>query len=201
MFEIAWKKFLKTFFSFENTCACVLGLERVCPRKGCPWPWIFLCPWPWALCSRLHLYLIDLVSLRFFAFLRSCSNSDVATGGGRGPCPPYRMLVPSGGSRKFWWGIIKILSTKPQKFGCLHRNWEYRKFKRFFRPKSGGLKKKRSSPKLRLVFRRIKRFFRPKSGGLQKKKKKVFTEIETDFSAEIVSFRLVGGDASPPSPP
>ena len=33
-------------------------------------------------------------------------------------------------------------------------------------------KKKRSSPKLRLVFRRFKRFFRPKSGGLQKKKKK-----------------------------
>ena len=28
-------------------------------------------------------------------------------------------------------------------------------------------------------------FFRPKSGGLQKKKKKVFTEIETDFSAKI----------------
>ena len=26
----------------------------------------------------------------------------------------------SGGSRKFWWG--GILSTKPQKFGCLHRN-------------------------------------------------------------------------------
>ena len=25
----------------------------------------------------------------------------------------------SGGSRKFWWGgMIKILSTKPQKFGC-----------------------------------------------------------------------------------
>ena len=35
----------------------VLGLERVCPRKGCPWPWprIFLCPWPRALCPRLHL--------------------------------------------------------------------------------------------------------------------------------------------------
>ena len=35
----------------------VLGLESVCPRKGCPWPWhrIFLCPWPRALCPRLHL--------------------------------------------------------------------------------------------------------------------------------------------------
>ena len=31
--------------------------------------------------------------------------------------------------------------------------------------------------------RKFKRIFRPKSGGLQKKK--VFTEIETDFSAEI----------------
>ena len=31
----------------------------------------------------------------------------------------------------------------------------------------------------------MKGFFRPKAGGLQKKKKKVFTEIEADFSAEI----------------
>ena len=29
----------------------VLGLERFCPRKGCPWPW------PRALCPRLHLCL------------------------------------------------------------------------------------------------------------------------------------------------
>ena len=51
-----------------------------------------------------------------------------------------------------------------------------RKFEGFFRPKSGGLqkkKKKRSSPKLILIFRpKFKGFFRPKSGGLQKKKKK-----------------------------
>ena len=64
--------------------------------------------------------------------------------------------IDSGGSRKFWWGgIIKILSTKPHKA---------QKFKVFFRPKSGGLQKKkkkkeRSSPKLRLIFR-------PKSLGL-----------------------------------
>ena len=77
----------------------------------------------------------------------------------------------------------------------------FRKFKRFFRPKSGGLqKKKRSSPRLRLIFRKFKRFFRPNSGGLQKKKK-VFTEVETNFSAEIVSFRLVGGGMHPPHPP
>ena len=29
------------------------------------------------------------------------------------------ILCISGGSRKFWWGMIKILSTKPQKFGCV----------------------------------------------------------------------------------
>ena len=23
----------------ENTCVCVLALEKICPRKGCPWPW------------------------------------------------------------------------------------------------------------------------------------------------------------------
>ena len=48
--EIAWKTFLKTFFFREQLRLCpwslapsipVLGLERVCPRKGCPWPRIF----------------------------------------------------------------------------------------------------------------------------------------------------------------
>ena len=57
--------FLKTFFFGEHLRLCpwslassipVLGLEKVCPRKSCPWPQIFLCPWPWprAFCSRLH---------------------------------------------------------------------------------------------------------------------------------------------------
>ena len=47
-----WKKFLKTIFFGELLHLCpwfsalassipVLGLERVCPRKGCPWPRIF----------------------------------------------------------------------------------------------------------------------------------------------------------------
>ena len=31
----------------------VLGLESVCPRKGCPWPW------PRALCPRLHLCCVQ----------------------------------------------------------------------------------------------------------------------------------------------
>ena len=39
------KKIFKHIFIFflENTCACVLALERVCPRKGCLWPRIFFC--------------------------------------------------------------------------------------------------------------------------------------------------------------
>ena len=52
-----------------------------------------------------------------------------------------------------------------------------------------------SSPKLRVIFR-PKSEIQTKSGGLQKKKKKVFTKIETDFSAGFVTFRSVGGDAS-----
>ena len=49
-FEIAWKIFVKTFFFGEHLRLCpwslalassisVLGLESVCPRQGCPWPW------------------------------------------------------------------------------------------------------------------------------------------------------------------
>ena len=79
------KLFERPFFIFvENTCGCVLGpwpwprallslaskgsiLEKVCPRKGCPWPQIFLCPWPWprALCPRLHLCKLTVLSLSF----------------------------------------------------------------------------------------------------------------------------------------
>ena len=59
--EIACKTFLKAFFFGEHlrlwpwslalaSSIPVLGLERVCPQKGCPWSWpwprIFLCPWP-----------------------------------------------------------------------------------------------------------------------------------------------------------
>ena len=49
--EIAGKIFVKTSFFFgEHLRLCpwslassipVLGLESACPRKGCPWPWIF----------------------------------------------------------------------------------------------------------------------------------------------------------------
>ena len=69
------KNFFWRLFFFENTnlrlCLWflalassipVLGFEKVCPRKGCPW--IFLCPWPWprALCPRLQLWLSTLSS-------------------------------------------------------------------------------------------------------------------------------------------
>ena len=64
-FEIAWKIFVKTFFFFffgEHLALCpwslalassipVLGLESVCPRKGCPWPW------PWIFFVSLALAL------------------------------------------------------------------------------------------------------------------------------------------------
>ena len=64
--EIAGKIVVKTFFLREHlplvslalaSSIPVLGLEKVCPRKGCLWPRIFLCRWPWprALCPRLHL--------------------------------------------------------------------------------------------------------------------------------------------------
>ena len=58
-----------------------------------------------------------------------------------------------------------------------------------------------SPPKLRMVFwpkSEIQTIFSPKirCSPKKKKKKKVFTKIETDFSAGFVTFRLVGGDAS-----
>ena len=103
-----------------------------------------------------------------------------------------------------------ILSTKPQKFGCLHQNWEWffgrnRKFERFFRPKSGVLQKKKKKKKK--VFTKIESdfsagfvTFRLVGGDASRNGAELF-EIEADFSAKIVTFRLVGGDASPPSPP
>ena len=58
-------------------------------------------------------------------------------------------------------------------------------------------KKKRASPKLRVVFRpksEIQRFFPPKIRWSPKKKeKKVFTEIETDFSSNFVNSDVWGG--------
>ena len=67
-----------------------------------------------------------------------------------------------------------------------------RKLKGFFRPKLGDLqkKKKRSSPKFRVIFRpksEIQSFFPPKirSSSKRKKKKKVFTQGPSRFSPEL----------------
>ena len=62
------KNFCETFFWGKHLQLCpwslalassipVLGLESVCPQKGCPWPRIFFVslPWPRGLCPRLHL--------------------------------------------------------------------------------------------------------------------------------------------------
>ena len=121
-----------------------------------------------------------------FTFLFLCRNNGLKQWG-------------SGGSRKFWWG--GIWSTKPQKFGCLHQNWEWffgrnRKFKRFFRPNSGGLQKKKKKKKglhqnwdwffAGLVT------FRSVGGDASRNGAELF-ETEADFSAKIVTFRLVGG--------
>ena len=76
---------------------------------------------------------------------------------------PVAQLAYSGGSRKFWWG--GDLKHKTSKI-------------------------RMSSPKLRLIFwpkSEIQPFFSPKFrwSPKKKKKKKVFTTIESDFSAEI----------------
>ena len=83
------------FFVLESTCALcpwslalassipVLGLESVCPRKGCPWPW----PWPRIFFVSLALALASsLVSstpplgafiLNFFVLYLSLCNVHV----------------------------------------------------------------------------------------------------------------------------
>ena len=99
-------------------------------------------------------------------------------------------------------GIIKILSTKPQKFGCLHRNWDWffensNVFSAQNQVVSKKIKiKKKVFTEIETDFSEIQTFFPPKIRWSQKKKKK--KKVETDFSAEIVRFRLVGG-MHPPS--
>ena len=153
------------------------------------------------------------------------------------------------GNSNVFFAQNQVVSKKKK---GLHRNWEWffgrsRKFKRFFRPKSGGLQKKKfffaqnqvvSKKKKKKVFTETESdfsaeignsnvFFRPKSGGVQKIKKGLhrnwkwffgrnrkieagggdasqngteFIEIEADFLAKTVTFRLVGG-MHPPIPP
>ena len=58
-----------------------------------------------------------------------------------------------------------------------------RKFEGFFRPKSGGLQKKKESDFSAEI--RNSKVFSAQKQVVSKKKKKVFTEIESDFSAEL----------------
>ena len=83
----------------------------------------------------------------------------------------------------------------------LSENWDEmprktRKFKGFFLPKLGDLqKKKRSSPKFRVIFRpksEIQRFFPPKIRW-SPKKKKVFAKIQSDFSSNFANSDVWGG--------
>ena len=74
---------------------------------------------------------------------------------------------------------------------------ESSEIRRFFPPKiRWSPKKKRSSPKLSLIFwpkSEIQRFFPPKIRWSPKKKKKVFAEIESDFSAKFGNSNVSGG--------
>ena len=150
------------------------------------------------------------------------------------------VFISSGGSRKFWWGGFEAQNLKNSDvFTKLESDFwaEIGDSKVFFAQiqvvSKRKKKKKRSSPKLRVIFRpnsEIQTFFSPKfRWSPKKKKKKVFTKIETDFSpdslrlgrwggdasrngaelfeiesdfsAKIVTFRLVGGGMHPPHPP
>ena len=97
--------------------------------------------------------------------------------------------------RKLQTTLTRIFIVFESESPGLSENWDgisrkTRNFKRFFSPKTGDLrnKKKRSSRKLRRIFRpksEIQTFFQPKNRLSPKNKKKIFTEIETNFSAKI----------------
>ena len=89
----------------------------------------------------------------------------------------------SGGSRKFWWGDNKNFK---------HKTSQSSEIQRFFPPKirwsPKKKKKKRSSPKLRLIFRpesEIQTFFLPKIRWSPKKKKKQKKKKKKDVFTEI----------------
>ena len=112
------------------------------------------------------------------------------------------------------WRIQKILvggiwSTKPQKFGCLHQNWERffgrsRKFNRFFFAQIQVVSKKKKKKKG--LHQNWDWFFAgfvtfSSVGGDASWNGAELFETEADFSAKIVTFRLVGGCIPPPPPP
>ena len=105
------------------------------------------------------------------------------------------MVTNSGGSRKFWWGGMFLKNFKNSVVFTKIESDFSPKFKQFLRqiPVVSKKKKKRSSPKLRVIFRpksEIQTFFFAqiqvvsKKKKKKKKKKKVFTKFGTDFSPD-----------------
>ena len=112
--------------------------------------------------------------MRFFAFLRSYSNSDVATGGGggRGPCPPYRMLVPVADLENFGGGDTKNFKHKTSKIRMSSPKLRVTEIQTFFPPKIRWSPKKKFFTEIETGFLENRTFFPPKIRWSPKKKKK-----------------------------
>ena len=111
--EIIWKIFVKTFFFFgEHLRLCpwslalassipVLGLESVCPQKGCPWPRIFFVSL--ALASSLVSSTPPLVQGFLLKPLLKWWNSRMRLWLRMLHSQPLELLL-----RKVWWQWAKI---------------------------------------------------------------------------------------------
>ena len=101
-----------------------------------------------------------------------------------------------------FWKSEKCANDLDSNFHWSWMSRKARKFKAFFRPKSGDLLKKKKKKRKKKGLRqnsewffgrnpKFKAFFCPISGDLKKKKKKkVFTKVQSDFSAEIRNSKL-----------
>ena len=107
------------------------------------------------------------------------------------------------GNSNVFFAQIQVVSKKQKK--DLYQNWDWffgrnRKLKRFFRPNSGGLQKiKGLHQNLDWFFAGLVTF-RSVGGDASRNGAELF-ETEADFSAKIVTFRLVGGRCIPHPPP
>ena len=98
--------------------------------------------------------------------------------------------------KNYWGGWNRAIKSCTYNFSeiCDGISRKPRKYMRYFSPKTGGLqkkKKKRSSSKLSHILRlksEILTFFLPKIRWSPKKKKKVFIDIDSDFSVIILSW-------------
>ena len=114
-------------FFGEHLCLCpwslalassisVLGLERLCPRKGCPWPWpriffVFL-----ALASSLVSLTPPLVQ---YLYTYQWYSSGVAKGGGSPP-----RVSPFWGDTILWSETISPLISGEDSFFHPNLNWK-----------------------------------------------------------------------------